>query len=200
MRTSQGAFFQEQACRLQGRKETAKETKVRPASARDPSSKLPKPSHGPSSGSEPSNRIPATSRDGLDSGGTENRATVVPEGPLGVLLERKEENLLKGVVVCLDKMSPHEVLQPSLALKRKSAKKVKMKMTKRLIVASGANNAQASADAALASAADGKGVEVAEKASDEGRRAAKKRRVTIAPVKCRGAEKQIKEQSVLPQL
>ena len=119
---------------------------------------------------------------------------------MGVLFERKEENLLKSVVVCLDKMSPHEVLQPSLTPKRKSAKKVKMKMTKRLMVASLADNAQASADAALASAADGKGVEGADKASDEGRRAAKKRRVTIAPVKCRGAEKQIKEQSVLPQL
>jgi hypothetical protein len=155
---------------------------------------------GDSSGSLTTAQLISTrSKQEDDSQGLEVAPSVVWTG--------SKEKLAEAAVY-LEKIQQTTAGESCLLALKKSVKTVKIKMPKKVVAidktggAALSGTAKTSVDAATAaktavvvSAELGDGAKTAQSDSDEGRRVAKKRRVTIAPVKCRTAEEQLKEGS-----
>jgi hypothetical protein len=191
--------FQEQAGRMQRRKESIKTARLRPASARIP---LPAPKELAPKIIEPnSTKITASEPEAT------GIAPKTVQNPSGVLVERKANKSLMEAVVRLDKIR-HSDLAQSSHIQGKSAIKVKMKIAQKPGV-DPQQEASKVTDAATVPTAstgtistikqikgpsDAKNVQMEEEGD---KKRAKKRRVIIAPVKCRRAEEHLKEPFLL---
>lgn len=177
----------------------------RPSAPRPPGKQLQPMDSGDNSGSLTTAQLISTrSKQEDDSQGLEVAPSVVWTG--------SKEKLAEAAVY-LEKIQQTTAGESCLLALKKSVKTVKIKMPKKVVAidktggAALSGTAKTSVDAATESVATaaktavvvsaelGDGAKTAQSDSDEGRRVAKKRRVTIAPVKCRTAEEQLKEGS-----